>query len=147
MDASMNGPARAGWLYWVIAVVGLLWNAFGCVDYIMTQTRNPAYLAAVPAEQLAFVDSFPLWVHGAWAVGVWFSLLGSVLMLLRSRWAVPAFALSLIGLAASTLYQAVVGMPASMTTPPMLAVQATIWVVLIFLIWYMRRCRQQGILR
>ena len=143
----MNGQVRAGWLYWSIAIVGLLWNAFGCVDYIMTQTRNAAYLAMVPAEQLAFVDSLPTWVHGAWAVGVWFSLLGSVLMLVRSRWAVPSFALSLLGLAASTAYQAKIGMPASMTAPPMLAMQATIWVVLIFLVWYARRCQQRGILR
>ncbi len=143
----MTGQVRAGWLYWVIAVVSLLWNSFGCLDYTMTQTRNAAYLAMVPAEQIAFVDSLPFWVHGAWAVGVWFSLLGSILMLLRSRWAVPSFGLSLLGLAGSTFYQAAVGMPASMTAPPMLAVQATIWIILLFLIWYTHRCRQTGILR
>lgn len=143
----MNGQVRAGGLYWGIAVVSLLWNAFGCVDYYMTQTRNAAYLANFPAEIINFIDGMPIWVHAAWAVGVWGSLLGSILMLARSRWAVTAFALSLAGLAVSTAYQASIGMPASMTTPGMLAMQAVIWVVLIFLLWYARRSQVSGILR
>ncbi|MBT2185861.1 hypothetical protein [Sphingobium nicotianae] len=138
---------RAGMIYWIITVVGLLWNAFGCVDYVMTETHNAAYLAQLPADQLAYVYGLPAWVHGAWAIGVWFSLLGSILMLVRSRWAVPAFGLSLLGLAASMVYQVSTGMPASMTMPAMIGIQVAIWVVLIFLIWYTRRCREQGILR
>jgi hypothetical protein len=40
-----------------------------------------------------------------WALGVWGALAGSMLLLLRSRRAVTAFAASLVGLAVSTGYQ------------------------------------------
>jgi hypothetical protein len=143
----MNGQVRAGWLYWVITVVGLLWNAFGGFDYYMTQSRNADYLANFPPEVIAFVEAMPAWVQAAWAIGVWFSVIGSVLMLIRSRWAVPAFALSLAGLAASNAYQWIVGMPPSMTQPAMLAITGMIWVILIFLLWYTNRARARGILR
>lgn len=143
----MKDSVRTGWGYWVIAVIGLLWNSFGCFDYYMTQTRNAAYLAQLPAEIITFLDAMPAWVHAAWAVGVWGSLLGSVLMLLRSRWAVAAFLLSGCGLVASQLHQWSVGMPASMTTPGMLVMQAVIWIVLLFLIWYTQRAQSRGVLR
>jgi len=143
----MNGQVRAGWGYWVISVLGLLWNCFGCLDYFMTETRNAAYLANFPAEVIGFIETMPRWVHTAWAIGVWGSLLGSMLMLLRSRWAIAAFTVSLLGLAASQIYQVSVGMPAMMTTPPMLAMQAVIWIVLLFLIWYSWRALAKGILR
>jgi hypothetical protein len=142
----MNGQVRAGWLYWIIAVIGLLWNGFGGFDYYMTQSRNADYLANFPPDVIAFVDAMPFWVQAAWAIGVWFSVIGSVLMLIRSRWAVPAFALSLAGLATSTAYQAIVGMPPSMTEPPMLAITGMIWLILIFLLWYANRAKARGIL-
>jgi hypothetical protein len=144
---TMNGEARIGWSYWIVSLLSLLWNAFGCFDYYMTQTRNAAYLANFPPDVIAFIDSLPGWVHGAWAVGVWGSLLGSILLLLRSRWAVAAFGVSLLGLAASQIHQLLAGMPASMTTPAMLAMQAFIWIVLLFLIWYAQWARAKAILR
>jgi hypothetical protein len=39
----------------------------------------------------------PAWMTGVWAIGVWGALAGSVLLLLRSKWAVHVFAASLAG--------------------------------------------------
>jgi hypothetical protein len=144
---SMKEEVRIGASYWIVSGLSLLWNAFGCFDYTMTQTRNAAYLANFPPDVLAFIDSLPAWVHGAWAIGVWGSLLGSILLLARSRWAVAAFGVSLLGLAASQIHQLLAGMPASMTTPGMLAMQAFIWIVLLFLIWYAQWALAKAILR
>ncbi len=91
---------------WIVGGLSLLWNCFGGYDYVMTQTSNAAYLAKCSTpEQRAFFDSFPLWMEATWALGVWGALAGSVLLLLRSRHAVTAFAVSLAGLALSTLWQ------------------------------------------
>ena len=88
--------AKAPTSFWVIAVLSLLWNAFGCFDYVMTASRNPGYLAQFPPEMINFLDSFPYWATAAWALGVWGSLAGSVLLLLRSRYAVHAFAVPVV---------------------------------------------------
>ena len=40
------GPvSRAPRSFWVVAVLSLLWNAFGVFDYLMTQLGDEAYLA------------------------------------------------------------------------------------------------------
>lgn len=90
---------------WLVGVVSLLWNSFGALDYTMSKLHNASYLAGFSVEQRAFFDSFPLWANIGWAFGVWGAIAGSVLLLLRSRHAVTAFILSLLGLAVSSIYQ------------------------------------------
>src|SRR4051812_2966442 len=72
---------------WTVAVLATIWNAFGCFDYLMTQTRNERYLAGFTDPQRVYFDSFPIWMESAWAFGVWGGLLGSLLLLARSRYA------------------------------------------------------------
>jgi hypothetical protein len=95
---------------WIVGGLATVWNAFGAYDYLMTRMRNMDYLAAqMPgtdaAAMLAYIDSFPVWAQIGWGMGVWFGLLGSLLLLARSRWAVTSFLLSLIGMALSFGYQ------------------------------------------
>jgi hypothetical protein len=96
-DGSTAGRARTPKHLWVVGIVALLWNSMGALDYTMTQTRNAAYLKALTPTQLAYFDSLPAWAVAAWAIGVWGGLVGSVLLLLRKRLAVPVFLASLLG--------------------------------------------------
>jgi hypothetical protein len=144
----METAARTPLHLWIVGVVATLWNAFGCFDYLMTETRNAAYLAQLTEGQRAWIDAFPAWSEGAWACGVWGGLLGSLLLLARSRWAVPAFILSLAGLAVVTVYQrALSAMPAGFDTPAMWGMTAAIWAVAIFLLFYAVAMRGRGVLR
>jgi hypothetical protein len=88
---------------WIVGILSLLWNCFGAYDYTMSKMRNADYLAQMgdPNTMLAYLDSMPMYVHIGWGLGVWAALLGSVLLLMRSRYAVHAFALSLVGMALS----------------------------------------------
>ncbi|SFG18729.1 hypothetical protein SAMN05518801_109130 [Novosphingobium sp. CF614] len=138
---------KAPWYFWVVAVLSLLWDAFGCLDFTMTVTRNPAYLAQFPPEIIDFIDSFPMWATAVWALGVWGALTGSVLLLLRSRWAVAAFAASLLGLALSTVYQVTADMPEAMTAGVNLVLTLVIWAAAIALLWFAARMRARGVLR
>ncbi len=143
----MNMKVKAGWQYWVIAVVGLLWNCIGAMDYTMTEMQVESYVAMMTAEQRAYVDAFPAWSIAFWALGVWGALLGSVLLLLRNKLAVTAFAVSLLGLLGTTIYQYVVSdAPDSFKTPGTMAFSAAIWVIALFLFWYARKKRDEGVL-
>ena len=142
----MNG--RTPVHLWIVGLLAVLWNGFGCFDYLMTQTANADYLAMFSEEARAYFESYPAWMEGAWAVGVWGGLIGSLLLLARSRWAVVAFGLSLLGLAAGTTYQYVLSSPpAEMSTPGMIAMNVAIWVVCIGLFVYAREMRRKGVLR
>jgi hypothetical protein len=89
---------------WVVGTLGLAWSAIGAFDYVMTETRNATYMSAFTPEQLAFFYGFPAWVVAAWAIAVWGGILGSVLLLLRSRFAVWVFFASLAGLLLTTFH-------------------------------------------
>ena len=89
---------------WIIGVLALLWNAFGALDYLMTQTRNETYMAQFTPEQVEYFHGFPSWVVAAWALAVWGGVLGCVLLLLRTRWAVPVFAVSLASMVVTTFH-------------------------------------------
>lgn len=102
--ASARTPAHL----WIVGLLATGWNAIGAYDYVMTRTRNMEYLSSVPGvsaeEMLAYIDAFPLWSQIGWALGVWGALLGSLLLLARSSYAVHSFALSLFGIALSLGY-------------------------------------------
>ena len=147
-DVVMNETAKTPAHLWIVGVLATLWNAFGCFDYVMTQTGNAQYLAQFTDEQRAYFESFPAWMEAAWAVGVWGALLGSLLLLLRNRHAVTLYMLSLLGLLTATIYQyGMADMPAGMTSPAMMAMNAFIWAVAILLLVYSMRMRARGVLR
>jgi hypothetical protein len=144
----MDGTTRTPMHLWIIGAIATLWNALGAFDYLMTQTRNAEYLANFTDPQRIYFDSFPVWMEAAWAFGVWGGLAGSLLLLLRSRYAVHAFAISLAGLAISTVYQYVLSTPpAEFMTGGMIAMNVAIWAVCIGLLLYAMRMRKAGVLR
>ena len=133
---------------WIVGALATLWNAFGAFDYLMTQTRNEAYLKHFTDPQRVYFESFPVWMEAMWALGVWGGLLGALLLLMRSRHAVTAFLVSLAGLAAATVYQYVLSTPPEgMMTPAMIAMNVAIWAVAIGLLLYAMRMRRRGVLR
>jgi hypothetical protein len=89
---------------WLIAVVATLWNSMGAVDYLMTQTKNAAYLKSFTPQQLDYFFGFPAWVISAWAIGVWGGVAGSLLLLFRKRIAAPVFLASVLGVIVTDIY-------------------------------------------
>ena len=90
--------------FWIVAVVALIWNSFGAVDYTLTQMGNEAYLAAFTEEQRAFYLGFPLWYEAVWAIAVWSAVIASLALLIRSKFAAPAFLVSLVFFLVSAAY-------------------------------------------
>ncbi|MGQ2936914.1 MAG: hypothetical protein ACT6RK_22730, partial [Sphingopyxis sp.] len=99
--------------------------------------------------QQAYFASFPVWANIGWALGVWGSLLGSLLLLVRSRHAVTAFLVSLIGLALSSVYQFGMhyGDLMRMFGAFPMIFTAVIWVIAIALFLYARSQAARGVLR
>ncbi len=91
---------------WVVGVLSLLWNSIGAFDYVMTQTKNKAYMAAgnFSQAQLDYFYSLPTWMIFAWATAIWASMLGSVLLLFKRKLSAPVFLVSLIGVVLSNVY-------------------------------------------
>lgn len=143
----MNGlkpnstAAKAPTSFWIVSGLGLLWNAFGGYLYVMTQLRDPAMMKGTPEAILRGLETMPAWAISGYAVGVWASLIGSVLMVMRSRHAGSAFFVSLIGAAVSFGYQFSAGMVPNPVLP------AVIMGVIALLWWYAKRSAAQGLLK
>ncbi len=83
--------------FWVVAVIALLWNLAGVVNYLAQAYATPEMLAAMPEHQREYMENTPSWVIGCFAIAVWGGTLASVLLLLRRKLAYIIFIISLIG--------------------------------------------------
>jgi hypothetical protein len=141
---------RAPMHVWIVGGLATLWNAIGAIGYYVSRAHNVELMGKMapgidPQTAFAYADAMPIWASFGWGLGVWMGLLGSVLLLVRSRWSVYAFGLSLIGMALSFSYQFMVtrppvGMDGKLM--PMLVV-----VIGVFLFLYARAMAKKGILR
>jgi hypothetical protein len=139
--------SKAPWHLWAVGIISLLWNAMGSVDYTMTHMHNADWLANMTAEQIAWVDAFPVWATSSWALGVWGAVAGSLLLLMRSRFAVHAFAVSLLGLVGSHFYQYTSNAPAGLNTGSGTIFAALLAIVALALLLYARNMRARGTLK
>jgi hypothetical protein len=135
---------------WIVGILSLLWNCFGAYDYTMSHMRNMDYLAKMgdPNVMLAYMDSMPMYAKFGWGLGVWAALLGSLLLLMRSRYAVHAFALSIVGMVLSFGGQYLGPTPPAAMTEGM-AKYVPLFIIVLGLaqLWYAWRERGEGVLR
>lgn len=143
--------AATPWHLWVVGGVSLLWNAFGGYDFVMSVTKGESYLreSGMTDAMVAYFNAMPTWMYVPWVFGVWGAVAGSILLLMRSRFAVHAFGLSLIGAVVSLIYGQFIDKAPS--PPAEMAVIAYMpWVIAVvaaFLAWYAMSMRKKGVLR
>lgn len=136
---------------WIVGILSLVWNCFGAYDYLMTRLHNMKYLASMggdPNVMLAYIEGMPMYAQIGWGLGVWGAVLGSVLLLLRSRYAVHAFAASVLGAVLSFAAQYLgPPPPPEMTQGAMKYVPLFIIVLALAQLWYAMRQTKTGVLR
>jgi len=142
-------PARTPTHLWAVGILSLLWNAFGACDYTMSEMGNASWfeMMGLGQEEIAWVAAFPVWAVAAWAVGVWGSVLGSILLLLRSRLAAPVFLVSILGAVIAFAYQFTSDRPASMQGASAMIMPLVILVLIAAQWLYARRMAAAGVLR
>ena len=138
---------------WIVGILSLLWSCFGAYDYTMTRMRNTDYIASAmpgvdPNTALAWVDSMPLYAQIGWGLGVWLALLGAVLLLIRNRWAVWSYGLSMVGAILSLGYQIALAPPLPGAEGAMYSVMPFVIIaVSIFLFWYAWTAEKKRLIR
>jgi hypothetical protein len=83
-----------------VAALALLWNAFGVAMYLSSVGVFGDPTAGLNDHERAVAASIPAWVTGAFAIGTFAGLIGSLGLLLRKAWALPVLIVSLVGLLA-----------------------------------------------
>ena len=143
----MSEQARTPTHLWIVATISLLWNAYGGYDYYMTVTSNEAYLANMPSGFVDMMRANPPWTFALWAIGVWVSLAGSILLLMRSRFAATAFLISLIAAVLNFAHQFWQGPPEGYPAGIFYSMPIIISAVIALQYYYSRRQTAAGVLR
>ena len=148
MTEVANEQGRTTWTFWLVAVISLFWNAYGAYDYFMSKTGGDAYLRSVgmTEPQVAYFNAMPSWMTAVWAGGVWGAVLGSVLLLMRRRWALPVFVASFAGFLMSLVYAYGLSNGLAVNGPQVMVMQAVVAAGCAFFIWYAQLMVKRGVL-
>ncbi len=131
---------------WIVGILSLLWNLMGAFDYLATELKLEFYMSRFPEAQLAYFYNYPAWAVSGWALGVWGAVAGSIGLLLRHKWSVWAFAVSLVGMLISSIYMLGMSNGAEIMGTGAVTFSAVIWLVAILLFVYSRRQTAAGVL-
>jgi hypothetical protein len=92
----MNATPAPAW-FRPAALLGLLWNAYGCYMYLQT-------VGVFHGMQPAGGTGMPAWVTGAFAIAVFGGLLGCIGLLILKSWARMLLYLSLLAILAMDVW-------------------------------------------
>ena len=95
---SARAERKPTW-FWAAAGLGVIWNAYGTFQFFqaVTATRESLVTMGMSETQAQTMSSYPLWMTVAFAVGTFGGLVGSGLLFLRRKIAVPVLIASLLG--------------------------------------------------
>lgn len=145
IDALDDKPPMS---FWTISAAALIWNFFGFLVYLMQVTVTAEVLAdSYSEEQVAFIQSTPVWATSAFAVAVTTGVLACVMLLLRRSWAVALFVVSFVAVLLQNVHSFVLNNALEIFGPPPAFIQATVIAIGLAMIWYSRRARERRWLR
>lgn len=130
---SATGKTNVPTWFWAVAIVALLWEAFGAYMYV-SQSLVP------DAQREGDYATMASWQWGVFAVAVWSGVLGAVALLARSRWATLLFLVSFLAAAFQYGYAAWNGGLSAEARP----IAITVMVVGVVLVMFSSRARRRG---
>lgn len=134
-----NSTNKPNILFWIIAVIAIIWNAMGVMAYLTRAFITDEMIAALPKEQQAeFLIEQPSWVTGAFAIAVFGGVLGALFLLLRKKVATTLFLVSAIAAIAQHIYFFMNVEITSYVMPIMIIVEC------LFLVWYSKYVAKKG---
>jgi len=118
----------------MLAAIALLWNLAGLLAIVADLRLSAADIAALPAEQQAIYAARPFWSVVASIIAVVGGTLGCIALLLRKRWSLALFYVSLIGILIQDIGIFLVAGGATSVNPVPLVLQGLVLVIAIGLI-------------
>ena len=95
---------KASKSFWIISIIAVVWNLMGLFAFMSQAFVSSAMLAELPAEQANLIRNTPQWLTGIFAIATVTGLIGSILLILRKRYATTLFIISLVGVLIQMIY-------------------------------------------
>lgn len=139
-----NKPAT--W-FWVVSAIALVWNAMGVIAYIAQVTMSAEALQALPENERALYESAPAWATAAFAIAVWGGALGSILLLIRKKWATAVLIISFVGIIVQMIHSFFIANSIEVYGLGGLVMPLMILIAGAYLIWFSRKSTAKGWLK
>ncbi|WP_222708293.1 hypothetical protein [Mesonia sp. HuA40] len=97
MNPSTTKQKAPKWFI-ALAVFLLVWNLMGVLAFINQISMGAEEIALLPENQQVLYANYPTWALIAFAMAVSGGFLGSLLLLLKNKWAKTLFLISLVGI-------------------------------------------------
>lgn len=131
--------------YWIVGAIGVLWNLAGISNFVIQVFFTDSMVELMSAEQKELILSNPMWMKIVFGVATILGLLGSIGLIMRKKWAIPALLVSLIAVVIQMGYSSFATdtlevMGQSPVFPAMIVLfSAVLW-------WYSKRSDSRGFL-
>jgi len=130
--------------FWVVAVLGLLWEAFGVATYLMHVEILPMNTSGMNEAELTLSRSMPNWATAAYAIAVFAGLLGAVGLALRKGWSRTLLFLSLLALLVQFGWWVLISGAMEIIGPSMMVMPAVVIVVGVVLVLVANHAAKRG---
>ncbi len=88
----------------IISIIAIVWNVLGVASYFFHVYMSEDAIAKLPEAEQILYQNIPTWKTVAFFIATVSGLLGSILLFLKKKIALPVLTLSLIGILVSFYY-------------------------------------------
>ncbi len=129
------------WSFWFIAVFMFIWNALGCLNFLV-QIMKPEMSGLYREVEQTIIVGRPLWATAAFGFAVFGGALGCVALLLKRKASIPLFAISLLGVVGAGAHS--LGVEVDFGLGELIGIVALPVAIAVFLLWYARYSQKKG---
>ena len=139
-----EAPTKAPWHLWVVGILSLLWNASGAWVFVSAQAGNPMDM---DATEIAYYAAQAPWFVAVTDVAFAAAILAAIALLLRSRWAVLLYGLSIAAILVTSAYDIAQGTALLLEDQGWLILSCVTTCLAIIQLAYAIAMRKRGVLR
>lgn len=139
-------PASRPMWFWIISILALLWNLMGVAAFVMQMSMSPEAMAALPESQQELFETRPAWALAAFVVAVFAGVLGSLMLVLKNKLALPLLVLSLLGVIGQMTHMFLLSNTFDVRGQPAMVLPLLIIFIAVFLAWFARLSVRRGLI-
>lgn len=141
MSNSTNKPSIS---FWIIGVLALIWNGLGIHGYIQQAYNTEGFQSQYPEEHLEIMANQPAWLTAAFAIAVFSSTIGCLLLLMKKKRANLLLKIGLLAVIPQTIYKSFISEGIPYYSSFEYSMLFMIPIIAIFLVWYSNNSIKNG---
>lgn len=127
-----------------ISILALVFNLLLLFAYLGDAFMSPDDVANFFNEERAYYGSRPAWVIAAFALAAHAGVLGSLALIFKKAWAVPLFAIALVGIFLQQLHLYWMSDAAWIFSTAGFVIMFIIFATTVFLFWFSLSAKKKG---